>query len=86
MKEPCESSFWVNGGARRAKAKECRSLFTQGLASEDLPMVNETANNVDRIQAFLPYRNGIIKEGLAALESVQVMAYLHGLTLSGIQG
>ena len=78
--------FGVNGWARHAKAMNCRSLFIQRPASEDFPMVNETASNPGRIQAFLPYRNGIIEKGLGALESVQVMTYLNGLTLSGIQG
>ena len=46
--------------------------------SEDLPMVIEIVDNPDRIQAFLPYLDGIIEEGLVTLESVQVIAYRHG--------
>ncbi len=43
--------------------------------SEDLPMVIEIVDKPERIAAFLPELDILIKDGLVTLESVQVIAY-----------
>lgn len=43
--------------------------------SEDLPIVIEIVDKPDRIEAFLPDLDGLMKEGLITLEKVQVIAY-----------
>src|SRR5690606_22123167 len=43
--------------------------------SEDLPMVVEIVDQPERIAAFLPELDVLIKEGLVTLERVQVIAY-----------
>ncbi len=45
--------------------------------SEDLPVVIEIVDAPDKIQAFLPVLDGMIKEGLVTLEKVEVIAYRH---------
>ena len=43
--------------------------------SEDLPMVIEIVDTVDKIDAFLPVLDGMISSGLVTLETVQVLRY-----------
>jgi PII-like signaling protein len=46
--------------------------------SEDLPIVIELVDKPERIEAFLPYLDEMVTEGLVTLEKVQVIAYRHG--------
>ena len=46
--------------------------------SEDLPMVIEIVDEVEKIEAFLPYLDQVIKEGLVTMERVKVMVYRNG--------
>lgn len=43
--------------------------------SEDLPMVIEIVDAADKINAFLPVLEGMIKDGLVTLERVKVLHY-----------
>ena len=43
--------------------------------SEDLPLVFEIVDRPDRIEAFLPKLDEMIKEGLVTLEKIQVITY-----------
>ncbi len=43
--------------------------------SEDLPMVVEIVDRKERIEAFLPVLDAMVKEGLITLEDIRVMAY-----------
>ena len=43
--------------------------------SEDLPMVIEIVDSTDRINAFLPVLEQMIKDGLVTLEHVKVLHY-----------
>jgi len=43
--------------------------------SEDLPMVVEIVDSADKINAFLPVLDEMIKEGLVTLERVKVLHY-----------
>lgn len=43
--------------------------------SEDLPMVVEIVDRKDRIEAFLPVLDTMVKEGLITLEDIRVIAY-----------
>ncbi|MCS7236087.1 MAG: DUF190 domain-containing protein [Armatimonadetes bacterium] len=45
--------------------------------SEDLPVVVEIADEVDRIERFLPVLDEMITEGLVTLEKVRVILYRH---------
>ncbi|MBU1157411.1 MAG: DUF190 domain-containing protein [Proteobacteria bacterium] len=45
--------------------------------SEDLPVVVEIVDATEKIQAFLPWLDGVIKEGLVTLEKATVIAYRH---------
>lgn len=45
--------------------------------SEDLPMVVEIVDTPEKIAAFLPDLDGMIKEGLVTLEKVRVIVYRH---------
>ncbi|MCM0755823.1 DUF190 domain-containing protein [Desulfovibrio aminophilus] len=45
--------------------------------SEDLPLVIEIVDTPGKIESFLPFLDGVIKEGLVTLEGVQVMFYRH---------
>ena len=45
--------------------------------SEDLPMVVEIVDSEDKINAFLPWLDGVISEGLVTLEKAQVIHYRH---------
>lgn len=46
--------------------------------SEDLPIVVEIVDALERIEAFMPIVDGAISEGLATLERVQVRFYRSG--------
>jgi PII-like signaling protein len=46
--------------------------------SEDLPMVIEIVDEADKINAFVPDLNTMIREGLVTLERVQVVLYRNG--------
>jgi uncharacterized protein len=43
--------------------------------SEDLPMVIEIVDNLDKIERFLPQLDEMIGDGLVTLESVRVIHY-----------
>lgn len=46
--------------------------------SEDLPLVVEIVDETEKIEAFLPYLDQVIKEGLVTLERVRVLVYRNG--------
>jgi len=46
--------------------------------SEDLPMVVEIVDKPERIAQFLPVLDGMMKEGLVTLETIQVLVYRPG--------
>jgi PII-like signaling protein len=46
--------------------------------SEDLPIVLEFVDSLEKIEAFMPTVDGAIGEGLATLERVQVRFYRGG--------
>ena len=46
--------------------------------SEDLPVVVEIVDKVERIQAILPELDQMVGEGLITLEKVHIIAYRHG--------
>lgn len=43
--------------------------------SEDLPIIVEIVDTREKIEAFLPHIDGVIHEGLATLERVQIKFY-----------
>ena len=43
--------------------------------SEDLPMVVEIVDSLQKIEAFLPTLDGMIRDGLVTLEKVRVIQY-----------
>lgn len=43
--------------------------------SEDLPIVNEIVDSEEKITAFLPKLDNMVKEGLITLEKAQVVMY-----------
>jgi PII-like signaling protein len=43
--------------------------------SEDLPMVVEIVDSLEKVEAFVPTLNGMIKDGLVTLEKVRVIHY-----------
>jgi uncharacterized protein len=43
--------------------------------SEDLPIVIEIVDEPEKIEAFLPDIDGVIKEGLVTLEKIKVILY-----------
>ena len=45
--------------------------------SEDLPIVIEIVDKVERIQQILPILDEMVEEGLITLEKVHIMAYRH---------
>jgi uncharacterized protein len=45
--------------------------------SEDLPIVVEIVDRLDKIEAFLPWLDTAIGEGLVTLEPVRVITYRH---------
>lgn len=46
--------------------------------SEDLPIVIEIVDTMERIQNFLPTLDGMVKEGLATIEKATVIFYRSG--------
>jgi hypothetical protein len=46
--------------------------------SEDLPLVIEIVDRAERIAAFLPALDEMVREGMITLERVQVIAYRSG--------
>jgi len=46
--------------------------------SADLPILIEIVDSEERIRAFLPQLDGMVKEGLVTLETVEVIAYRAG--------
>ncbi len=51
--------------------------------STDLPVVVEIVDQRERIEAFLPVIEGVILEGLATLEKVEIRFYRSGSTVKG---
>jgi PII-like signaling protein len=45
--------------------------------SEDLPLVVEIIDAEDKIEAFMPYLDEVIGEGLITMEKVRVITYRH---------
>jgi PII-like signaling protein len=43
--------------------------------SEDLPMIIEIVDSVEKIEEFLPVLNEMIKDGLVTLEPIRVLHY-----------
>lgn len=43
--------------------------------SEDLPVMIEIVDSEEKIRAFLPTLDGMVKEGLVTLEKVEVIRY-----------
>ena len=43
--------------------------------SEDLPMVVEIVDSLEKVDKFLPLLDGIISDGLVTLERVKVLQY-----------
>jgi hypothetical protein len=43
--------------------------------SEDLPILIEIVDSEEKIQAFLPQLDRMVREGLVTLEKVQVILY-----------
>ena len=43
--------------------------------SEDLPMVVEIVEEEEKIRSFLPHLDGMIREGLVTLETIEVLVY-----------
>jgi uncharacterized protein len=46
--------------------------------SLDLPIIVEIVDTLDKIEAFVPIIDGVIEEGLATLERVQIYFYRSG--------
>ena len=53
--------------------------------SENLPVVVEIVDKPERIEAFLPYLDEVIRSGggLITLEKVRILAYCHGQQKDG---
>ncbi len=45
--------------------------------SEDVPIVIEIVDNENRINAFLPFLNEVVEEGLITMEKVKILKYTH---------
>ena len=43
--------------------------------SEDLPMIIEIVDSLEKVEAFLPVLDGMISDGLVTLEKVKVLHY-----------
>ncbi|MGE0639783.1 MAG: DUF190 domain-containing protein [Thermoanaerobaculia bacterium] len=50
--------------------------------STDLPIVVEIVDTIERIEAFLPVVDSVVKEGLATVEKVDVRFYRSGIDRS----
>jgi PII-like signaling protein len=46
--------------------------------SSDLPVLIEIVDNEERVRAFLPQLDEMVKEGLVTLETVEIIAYRDG--------
>ncbi|MHB2153589.1 DUF190 domain-containing protein [Calditrichota bacterium GD2] len=46
--------------------------------SEDLPIIIEIVDTLDKIETFLPIIDGAIEEGLATIEKVEIRFYRSG--------
>lgn len=46
--------------------------------SEDLPIIVEIVDTLEKIDGFLPIVDGVIEEGLATVERVQIRFYRSG--------
>ncbi len=46
--------------------------------SEDLPMIIEIVDTPEKIEAFLPFLDSVMQEGLVTLEKIRVISYRHG--------
>ncbi len=46
--------------------------------SADLPIVIEIVDTIQKIEAFLPIIDGVVKEGMATLEKVDIRFYRSG--------
>ena len=51
--------------------------------SEDLPLVVEIIDSEEAVDAFMPYLDTVMEEGLITREKVQVVAYRHSRKASG---
>lgn len=45
--------------------------------SEDLPLIIEIVDEIERLESFFPYLDEVIKEGLITIEETTVMVYRH---------
>ena len=45
--------------------------------SEDLPIIIEIVDKAERIDAFLPALDSMVKEGMITVETVRIIAYRH---------
>lgn len=45
--------------------------------SEDLPMIIEIVDKPEKVEAFIPTLDGMVKEGLITREKVEIIAYRH---------
>ena len=43
--------------------------------SEDLPIVVEIVDALEKIEQFIPYLDEIVEEGIVTIEKVRVLAY-----------
>lgn len=46
--------------------------------STDLPIIVEIVDTLEKIEAFLPIVDGVVKDGLATVEKVQIRFYRSG--------
>jgi len=66
----------VRGVMGFGKASRIHTLKVLRL-SQDLPVVIEIVDKPERIAAFLPDLDNMIREGLVTLEDIRVIAYRH---------
>ena len=52
--------------------------------SEDLPVVVEIVDTEEKIQAFLPVLDGMVREGLVTLEKVRVITTLWDWSINAV--
>jgi hypothetical protein len=62
------SGYGANSRVRSAKIL---------LLSEDMPVVVEIVDAPEKIDAFLPYLDEVVSEGLVTREPVEVVSYRH---------
>jgi uncharacterized protein len=51
--------------------------------SSDLPVLVEIVDVEEKVRAFLPVLDRLVREGLVTLESVEVIQYRHGTAKAG---